>query len=188
MPILTESTNENTTAEQVKNNNNLEHSRQKMKMDELLESIEEHQKLADANETLQHKVVKLEKTQKKQQRNIDNLHKSIAALTVGQQQKNGPILPPPNSRSERAARHRGLSLSGRISLLAIPKGQHGTLASGSSDEPSRTHKFNRSYTPYTGPFKYVDTMKMTDRVFVNYQQKMLSAKNEASNKAPPNGE
>uniref|UniRef100_A0A183CB22 Uncharacterized protein n=1 Tax=Globodera pallida TaxID=36090 RepID=A0A183CB22_GLOPA len=158
MPILTESTNGNTTADQVKNNNNLEHSRQKM--DELLESIEEHLTLADANETLQNKVVKLEEEQKKQQRNIDKLQNSIAALTVGQQ-TNGLSLAPSNRRSERAAY--------------------------SNDEPSRTLKFNRSYTPYTGAFKYVDTMKMTDRVFVNYQQKMLSAKNEASNKAP-NGE
>uniref|UniRef100_A0A914GXF4 B30.2/SPRY domain-containing protein n=1 Tax=Globodera rostochiensis TaxID=31243 RepID=A0A914GXF4_GLORO len=46
---------------------------------------QEHQKLADANETLQNKLVKLEEDQNKQQQNIDELQKSIAALTVGHQ-------------------------------------------------------------------------------------------------------
>uniref|UniRef100_A0A183BLH6 SAP domain-containing protein n=1 Tax=Globodera pallida TaxID=36090 RepID=A0A183BLH6_GLOPA len=75
--------------------------------------------------------------------------------------------------------------NGRISHVATPKGQRGTFSSDSSDEPHspvHTPKSNRSYTPYKGSFRY-----MSDRDFVIYQQKMTSAKKEASNKAP-NGE
>uniref|UniRef100_A0A183CK29 non-specific serine/threonine protein kinase n=1 Tax=Globodera pallida TaxID=36090 RepID=A0A183CK29_GLOPA len=71
------------------------------KMDALLKSVKEHQqKLVNADASLQNKFVKLEEEQKKQQRNIEELHKSVADLTVGQQQNRrarnpSPSQPPP---------------------------------------------------------------------------------------------